>query len=186
MQMLKSALALTLLASPALATGLEIEISGPGANGTVVIDLFEDIAPGHAERLTTLAEEGAYDNVVFHRVIDGFMAQTGDVEHGVLDDDFDMRYAGRGGSSYPDLAAEFSETPFDRGVVGMARSQDPDSANSQFFIMFDEGYFLNEKYTVVGEVTSGMDVVDAIKRGEGPNGLVYGQPDRMVSVTVTD
>ncbi len=186
MQMLKSALALTLLASPALATGLEIEISGPGANGTVVIDLLEDIAPGHAERLTTLAKDGAYDDVVFHRVIEGFMAQTGDVEHGVLDDDFDMRYAGRGGSSYPDLTAEFSETPFDRGVVGMARSNEPDSANSQFFIMFDEGYFLNGNYTVVGKVTSGMDVVDQIKRGEGPNGLVYGQPDRMVKVTVTE
>jgi peptidylprolyl isomerase len=186
MSMLKSVLALTLVAGPALASGLEVEISGPGANGTVVIDLFEEAAPGHAERLTTLAREGAYDNVVFHRVIDGFMAQTGDVEHGVLDDDFDMRYAGRGGSSYPDLEAEFSDIPYDRGIVGMARSQDPDSANSQFFIMFDAGHFLNGNYTVVGKVTSGMDVVDAIKRGEGANGLVYGQPDRMVKVTATD
>ena len=184
--MLKSVLALTLVAGPALASGLEVEIAGPGANGTVVIDLFEDAAPAHAERLTQLAKDGAYNNVVFHRVIEGFMAQTGDVEYGVMSDDFDMRYAGRGGSSYPDLKAEFSDIPYDRGVVGMARSQDPDSANSQFFIMFDDGHFLNGNYTVVGKVTSGMDVIDAIKRGEGPNGLVIGEPDRMVKVTATE
>lgn len=184
--MLKSVLALTLAAGPAFASGLEIEVAGPEANGTIVIDLFEEIAPAHAERLTQLANDGAYDNVVFHRVIEGFMAQTGDVEFGVMKDDFDMRYAGRGGSSYPDLPAEFSDVPYDRGVVGMARSQDPDSANSQFFIMFKEGHFLNGNYTVVGKVTSGMDVVDAIKRGEGPNGLVFGEPDRMVKVTATE
>ncbi len=180
----KLAALLALVASPALATGLQVEIEGEGANGTVVIDLLEDVAPGHVEQITALASEGAYDGVVFHRVIDGFMAQTGDVEFGKLGGD--MRRAGTGGSDRPDLAAEFSDIPFDRGVVGMARSQDPNSANSQFFIMFDEGYFLNGDYTVIGRVTDGMDVVDAIKRGEGRNGAVVGQPDVMKSVTVTD
>jgi peptidylprolyl isomerase len=182
--MRKLAVAFTLLASPALATGLQIEVAGE-ANGTVVIDLFEDVAPRHVEQITALAEEGAYDGVVFHRVIDGFMAQTGDVEFGKLEGG-DMRMAGRGGSDRPDLPAEFSDLPFDRGVVGMARSQSPDSANSQFFIMFDEGYFLNGQYTVVGEVTEGMEVVDAIKRGQGQNGAVIGQPDVMADVTVTE
>ena len=182
--MRKLALAFSLLASPALATGLQIEIAGE-ANGTVVIDLFEDVAPQHVAQITALAEEGAYDGIVFHRVIDGFMAQTGDVEFGKIDGG-DMRMAGRGGSSRPDLPAEFSDLPFDRGVVGMARSQNPNSANSQFFIMFQEGYFLNGQYTVVGTVTDGMDVVDAIKRGEGRNGEVMGRPDVMSTVTVTE
>ncbi|MBO6883543.1 MAG: peptidylprolyl isomerase [Marivita sp.] len=182
--MRKLAIAFSLLASPALATGLQIEIAGE-ANGTVVIDLFEDVAPQHVAQITALAEEGAYDGVVFHRVIDGFMAQTGDVEFGKIDGG-DMRMAGRGGSSRPDLPAEFSDLPFDRGVVGMARSQNPNSANSQFFIMFQEGYFLNGQYTVVGTVTEGMDVVDAIKRGEGRNGEVMGRPDVMSTVTVTE
>jgi peptidylprolyl isomerase len=182
--MRKLALAFSLLASPALATGLQIEITGE-ANGTVVIDLFEDVAPQHVAQITALAAEGAYDGVVFHRVIDGFMAQTGDVEFGKIDGG-DMRMAGRGGSSRPDLPAEFSDLPFDRGVVGMARSQNPNSANSQFFIMFQEGYFLNGQYTVVGTVTEGMDVVDAIKRGEGRNGEVMGRPDVMSTVTVTE
>ncbi|WP_416881829.1 peptidylprolyl isomerase [Marivita sp.] len=182
--MRKLALAFSLLASPALATGLQIEIAGE-ANGTVVIDLFEDVAPQHVAQITALAEEGAYDGIVFHRVIDGFMAQTGDVEFGKIDGG-DMRMAGRGGSSRPDLPAEFSDLPFDRGVVGMARSQNPNSANSQFFIMFQEGYFLNGQYTVVGTVTEGMDVVDAIKRGEGRNGEVMGRPDVMSTVTVTE
>jgi peptidylprolyl isomerase len=155
---------------------------GGEANGRVVIDMLDDVAPEHVAQITGLAEEGAYDNVVFHRVIDGFMAQTGDVEFGKLGSD--MRMAGRGGSSRPDLPAEFSNVPYDRGIVGMARSQDPNSANSQFFIMFVEGYFLNGQYTVVGRVIEGMDVVDAIKRGAGPNGAVLGEPDRMVSVTV--
>ena len=174
----------SLLASPALATGLQIEVAGE-ANGTVTIDLFEDVAPQHVERITTLAEEGAYDGVVFHRVIDGFMAQTGDVEFGKLDGG-DMGMAGRGGSDLPDLPAEFSDLSFDRGVVGMARSHNPNSANSQFFIMFQEGAFLNGQYTIVGEVTEGMDVVDAIKRGEGRNGAVVGQPDVMADVTVIE
>lgn len=182
--MRKLALAFSLLASPALATGLQIEIAGE-ANGTVVIDLFEDVAPQHVAQITALAEEGAYDGIVFHRVIDGFMAQTGDVEFGKIDGG-DMRMAGRGGSDRPDLPAEFSDLPFDRGVVGMARSQNPNSANSQFFIMFQEGYFLNGQYTVVGTVTDGMDVVDAIKRGEGRNGEVMGRPDVMSTVTVTE
>ena len=180
----KLALAFTLLASPALATGLQIEVAGE-ANGTVTIDLYEDIAPGHVEQITALAEEGAYDGVVFHRVIEGFMAQTGDVQFGKLKGG-DMNRAGMGGSDLPDLPAEFSDQRFLRGVVGMARSQNPDSANSQFFIMFDAGEFLNGQYTVVGKVTDGMDVVDAIKRGRGNNGAVIGQPDVMQSVTVTE
>jgi len=177
--------ALALLAAgPAAATGIEIEVAGEGANGTVVIDLLEEVAPNHAERIATLAAEGQYDDVVFHRVIDGFMAQTGDVENGRFG--MDMRRAGTGGSDLPDLEQEFSDVPYDRGIVGMARTNDPDSANSQFFIMFEEGYFLNGQYTVVGRVTEGMDVVDAIKRGQGRSGAVAGQPDRMVSVTVTE
>jgi len=174
-------IAACVMATPLAASEITIDVAGV-ANGTITIDLFEDVAPAHAERIATLATEGAYDNVVFHRVIDGFMAQTGDVEFGKLGSD--LRRAGRGGSSYSDLPAEFSDVPYDRGIVGMARSQDPNSANSQFFIMFDEGYFLNGQYTVVGRVTEGMDIVDAIKRGEGRNGAVLGEPDRMVSVRV--
>ena len=183
--MLKLAAAFTLLAAPAFATGLDVTVEGEGANGTFHIDLFEDVAPQHVERITRLAEEGAYDGVVFHRVIEGFMAQTGDVEYGKMGGD--MRRAGMGGSEYPDLAAEFStDLSFDRGVVGMARSQDPNSANSQFFIMFEPGPFLNGQYTIVGGVTEGMEVVDQIKRGMGPNGAVIGQPDMMKTVTVTE
>jgi peptidylprolyl isomerase len=173
----------TLIAGPLAASGLEITIEGE-ANGTVTIDLLEDVAPQHAARITALAEEGKYDGVVFHRVIEGFMAQTGDVEYGLMGND--MRRAGTGGSDMPDLQAEFSEVAFEKGVVGMARSQSPDSANSQFFIMFDEAPFLNGQYTVVGRVTGGQDVVDAIKRGEGGNGAVIGQPDVMKTVTVTE
>ena len=185
--MRKFLFAAALAATPALAQedgpgpNLVIEVAGE-ANGRVVIDMLEDVAPGHVERITTLAEEGAYDGVVFHRVIDGFMAQTGDVEFGKLGGD--MRMAGRGGSDKPDLAAEFSDVPYDRGIVGMARAQAPDSANSQFFIMFAEGYFLNGQYTVVGRVIEGMDVVDSIKRGAGQNGSVIGKPDVMQTVTV--
>ncbi|MFK7753273.1 MAG: peptidylprolyl isomerase [Sedimentitalea sp.] len=175
--------ALVLLAAPVGATGIEIEVAGEGANGTVVIDLLEDVAPQHVAQITALAAQGAYDNVVFHRVIDGFMAQTGDVQHGVMGGD--MRRAGTGKSERANVAAEFSDVPFDRGIVGMARSQSPNSANSQFFIMFAEGYFLNGQYTVIGRVTSGMDVVDAIKRGQGRNGSIVGQPDMMKTVTVT-
>ena len=181
--MRKLAFILGLMAGTAQATGIEIQVAGQ-ANGTITIDLFEDVAPQHAERITRLAVDGAYDGVVFHRVIEGFMAQTGDVEYGKVGGD--TSYAGRGGSSYPNLPAEFSDVPYDRGVVGMARSQSPNSANSQFFIMFEPGYFLNGQYTVIGQVTSGMDVVDAIKLGKGRNGAVIGQPDAMMKVTVND
>ena len=181
--MRKLALILGLMAGTAQATGIEIQVAGQ-ANGTITIDLFEDVAPQHAERITRLASEGAYDGVVFHRVIEGFMAQTGDVEYGKMGGN--LSYAGRGGSSYPNLPAEFSDVPYDRGVVGMARSQSPNSANSQFFIMFEPGYFLNGQYTVIGQVTEGMDVVDAIKLGKGRNGAVIGQPDAMMKVSVID
>ncbi len=178
-------IALALLGTvPAHATGLVIEVAGPGATGTITVDLFEDVAPGHVEQITALAREGAYDDVVFHRVIEGFMAQTGDVQFGKVGQD--MRMAGRGGSDRPDLKAEFSDRPFDRGTVGMARSQSPDSANSQFFLMFAPAPHLNGAYTVVGQITDGLDVLDAIKRGDGANGAVLGEPDRMVRVTVTD
>lgn len=181
--LIAASLASVVMAGAAGADALDIEVAGE-ANGTIKIDLFEDTAPQHAERLKTLAAQGAYDGVVFHRVIDGFMAQTGDVEFGKVDGD--TRRAGMGGSDMDDLPAEFSDMPFDRGVVGMARSQDPDSANSQFFIMFDEGYFLNGQYTVVGKVTEGLEVLDAIKRGTGANGAVEGSPDVMQSVTVVE
>ncbi|MEL7107087.1 MAG: peptidylprolyl isomerase [Pseudomonadota bacterium] len=181
--MLRTAAAFCLLAGPAFATGLEIDVAGE-ANGTIVIDLFEDVAPAHVEQITALAAEGAYDGVVFHRVIDGFMAQTGDVQHGKMGSD--MSRSGTGGSSRPDLPAEFSDINYARGVVGMARSNDPNSGNSQFFIMFRETPQLNGQYTVVGEVTAGMDVVDAIKRGRGQNGAVIGQPDMMEAVRVTE
>lgn len=170
-------------AGAALASGIEIVVEGE-ANGTIKIDLLEDIAPEHAKRITELAGEGAYDGVVFHRVIDGFMAQTGDVKFGRKGEDTAL--AGRGSSDKPDLKAEFSTTPFDRGVVGMARSESADSANSQFFIMFNDGHFLNEKYTVIGKVTEGMDVLDKIKRGDKASGAVAGEPDVMKSVTVTE
>lgn len=176
---------LALTAGPALATGIEITVAGEGANGVIVIDLLEDTAPGHAERISTLAAEGKYDGVAFHRVIDGFMAQTGDVQFANIAD-YDARAAGRGGSDYPDIDAEFSEKPFKRGTVGMARSQDENSANSQFFIMFDQGDFLNGQYTVVGEVTSGLDVLDEIKRGQARSGAITGAPDVMTSVVVID
>jgi len=185
--MYKLAAAFALLASPALATGLEIEVEGEGANGTITVDLLEDVAPKYVEQITALAGEGKYDGVVFHRVIDGFMAQTGDVEYGNMNsDNFNVSAAGRGGSERPDLPAEFSDISFDRGVVGMARAQDPNSANSQFFIMFEPGPFLDGQYTVVGKVTGGMDVGDAIKRGAGQNGAVVGQPDVMKKVTVVE
>jgi peptidylprolyl isomerase len=134
-----------------------------------VIKLRTDLAPQHAERIKLLAREGYYNNVPFHRVIEGFMAQTGDGKN----------FNGTGGSKYPNLAAEFSNVPFKRGIVGMARAASNDSANSQFFIMFAEGASLNGKYTVVGEVVSGMDVVDKIKRGEP-----VADPDKMVKVQV--
>ena len=179
--MRKLILALALTAGPAFADTMMIDVAGE-ANGTVTIELLNDLAPNHVAQIRALAEQGAYDGVVFHRVIEGFMAQTGDVEFGKVGGD--TSGAGRGGSTRPDLPAEFSDLNFDRGVVGMARSQDPNSANSQFFIMFDEGYFLNGQYTVFGRVVEGMDIVDTIKLGKGANGSVIGEPDQMMSVRV--
>ncbi len=147
--------------------------------GKVVIEMLPDVAPKHVERIKTLARAGEYDNVAFHRVIDGFMAQTGDVANGDMEDNFNIRRAGTGGSKHGDLPAEFSKLPFDRGVLGMARSQNPNSANSQFFIMLKDGHFLNNQYTVWGRVTEGMAHVDAITRGEPPS-----SPDRMVRVRI--
>jgi peptidylprolyl isomerase len=164
-----------ILAAPAMAQPLP---AGSDPQNTIVIDtnkgrivvkLRPDLAPKHAERIKQLARDKYYDNVPFHRVIAGFMAQTGDGQN----------KNGTGGSKYPNLQAEFTSTPFKRGVVGMARSNDPNSANSQFFIMYDDGAFLNGKYTVVGEVVSGMDVVDKIKKGEP-----VVDPDRMTRVQV--
>jgi peptidyl-prolyl cis-trans isomerase B (cyclophilin B) len=152
-------------------------------DGPVVIELMPEVAPKHVAQIEALAKKGAYDNVAFHRVIDGFMAQTGDVQYGNMEKGFNAQRAGTGGSDLADIPAEFSKTPFTRGVVGMARSQDPNSANSQFFIMFADGPFLNGQYTVVGKVVSGMEAVDKIKRGAGGNGEVS-NPDRMIKVTV--
>jgi peptidylprolyl isomerase len=177
------AMGLVAAAGSAQATAIEIDVAGE-ASGTITIDLLEDVAPNHVKRIVTLAESGAYDGVVFHRVIPGFMAQTGDVQHGRIGSD--MRLAGRGGSDMDDLDAEFSDVPFERGVVGMARSNDPDSANSQFFIMFEPAPHLNNQYTVVGRVTDGMDVVDAIKKGGGNAGAVTGRPDVMEDVRVVE
>ncbi|MGR3321041.1 MAG: peptidylprolyl isomerase [Pseudooceanicola sp.] len=148
-------------------------------DGTVTIELLPDVAPKHAERMKELARAGAYDNVAFHRVIDGFMAQTGDVQHGNMENDFNIRMAGTGGSDKPDLPAEFSKLPHDRGTLGAARSSNPNSVNSQFFINFKDNHFLNGQYTVYGRVISGMEHVDAITRGEPPM-----NPDRMISVKV--
>ena len=187
---LKLALAaLVLAAAPAFAEGvadgpgpnLVIEVAGTG-RGEIVIDLLPDLAPQTVAQIVSLTQSGAYDGVVFHRVIDGFMAQTGDVKYGRQG--LDLTMAGMGGSDLPDVAAEFTDTPFTRGMVGMARSSDPNSGNSQFFIMFDQAASLNGQYTVFGRVISGMDVVDKIKRGDGQNGEVTGEPDVMVKVTV--
>jgi peptidylprolyl isomerase len=162
-------------AVPALAQQLPANLDKQNAividttKGRIVIKLRTDIAPQHAERIKQLARDGYYDNVPFHRVIDGFMAQTGDGKN----------FNGTGGSKYPDLKAEFSNVPFKRGVVGMARASSPDSANSQFFIMFADGPFLNGKYTVVGDVVSGMDIIDKMKRGEP-----VADPDKMLKVQV--
>ena len=153
-------------------------------DGDVTIALRPDLAPKHVERIKTLVREGAYDNVAFHRVIDGFMAQTGDVEFGDMADGFNARRAGTGGSALPELPAECSRTPFVRGVVGMARAQDPNSANSQFFIMFAPAPNLDGAYTVVGQVEDGMDAVDKIKRGaRNANGVVQ-DPDRIIGARI--
>jgi peptidylprolyl isomerase len=153
-------------------------------DGDVTIALRPDLAPKHVERIKALARAGAYDNVAFHRVIEGFMAQTGDVQFGDLEDGYNADQVGTGGSDMDDLPAEFSAEPFVRGTIGMARTANPDSANSQFFIVFDAADHLNGQYTVVGNVESGMEAVDKIKRGdEAQNGLVT-DPDRMIKVVV--
>ena len=150
-------------------------------DGDVEIELFNDIAPKHVERIQKLANDGLYDNVVFHRVIDGFMAQTGDVKFGNSSSkDFDLSRAGMGGSDLPDLKAEFNNMPHVKGTVSMARSSNPDSANSQFFICFEEASHLDRSYTVFGKVIKGMEFVEKIKRGDGPNGSVS-DPDKILS-----
>ena len=150
-------------------------------DGEVKIELFPDVAPGHVNRIKELANSGKYNGVVFHRVIDGFMAQTGDVQFGNSDsEEFNLSRAGMGGSDLPDLKAEFNNLPHERGTLSMARSQNPDSANSQFFICFQPAPFLDRQYTVFGKVIEGMEFVDMITKGDGPNGSVS-NPDKIIS-----
>ena len=152
-------------------------------DGDVIIELFSDVAPNHVERFKKLALEKKYDGVVFHRVIDGFMAQTGDVQFGNSNlETFDLKRAGTGGSEYTDLKAEFSNTSHERGTLSMARSSDPNSANSQFFICFKPASHLDRQYTVFGKVIKGMEFVDLIKKGDGSNGTVS-DPDKIISLT---
>ncbi len=149
--------------------------------GEVKIELFPDVAPNHVKRITELANNGKYDNVVFHRVIEGFMAQTGDVKFGNSESkDFNLKKSGMGGSDLPDLKQEFNDVPHEKGTVSMARSSDPDSANSQFFICFKQASFLDRQYTVFGKVIEGMEFIDMIKKGDGPNGSVS-NPDKIIS-----
>ena len=151
-------------------------------DGDVKIELFEDVAPNHVKRIKELANSGKYDNVVFHRVIDGFMAQTGDVKFGNSEaEEFDLRRAGMGGSDMPDLEQEFNSLPHDRGTLSMARAQDPNSANSQFFICFQPAPFLDRQYTVFGKVIEGMEFVDKIKRGDQNNNGAVTDPDKIIS-----
>ena len=150
--------------------------------GDVKIELFEDIAPKHVERIKKLANDGLYDNVVFHRVIDGFMAQTGDVKFGNSSSkNFDLKRAGMGGSDLPDLPSEFNDLPHEKGTLSMARSSDPNSANSQFFICFEPAPFLDRNYTVFGKVVDGMEHVDKIKRGDSNNNGAVTDPDKIIS-----
>ena len=150
-------------------------------DGDVKIEMFPDVPPNHVKRITELANSGKYDNVVFHRVIDGFMAQTGDVKFGnSSSSDFNLQRAGMGGSDLPDLKQEFNDLPHERGTVSMARSSDPNSANSQFFICFESASYLDRNYTVFGKVIEGMELVDKIKKGDGPNGSVS-EPDKIIS-----
>ncbi len=152
-------------------------------DGDVIIELFEDVAPNHVKRFKKLANEKKYDGVVFHRVIDGFMAQTGDVEFGNSNlESYDLSRAGTGGSSYPDLKAEFSDIPHERGTLSMARSNNPNSANSQFFICFTAASHLDRNYSVFGKVIEGMEFVDLIKKGDGGNGEVS-NPDKIISLS---
>ena len=152
-------------------------------DGDVIIELFNDMAPNHVERFKKLSEEKKYDGVVFHRVIDGFMAQSGDVQFGnINNENYDLKRAGTGGSKYADLKSEFSSLPHERGTLSMARSSDPNSANSQFFICFKAAPSLDRQYTVFGKVIQGMEFVDLIKRGEGSNGQVK-SPDKIISLS---
>ena len=151
-------------------------------DGDVKIEMFPDVAPNHVKRITELANSGKYDNVVFHRVIDGFMAQTGDVKFGNSESkDFDLRRAGMGGSDLPDLKEEFNDVPHERGTLSMARSSDPNSANSQFFICFEQASFLDRQYTVFGKVIEGMEFVDKIKKGDSNNNGAVSDPDKIIS-----
>jgi len=153
-------------------------------SGNVIIELFDDVAPKHVERIKKLAIEKKYDGVVFHRVIDGFMAQTGDVQFGNSNlPNYDLKRAGTGGSEYPDLQAEFNNIPHEKGTLSMARSSDPNSANSQFFICFESASHLDRQYTVFGKVIKGMEFVDQIKRGKGSSGQVE-DPDKIISFHV--
>ena len=150
-------------------------------DGEVKIKLFPDVAPNHVERIKKLADEGQYDSVVFHRVIDGFMAQTGDIKFGnSSSNNFNINRAGTGGSDLPDLKAEFNDLPHERGTISMARANDPNSANSQFFICFAAAPFLDRNYTVFGKVIEGMEHIDKIKKGAGPNGSVS-EPHKIIS-----
>ncbi len=172
------------LATFALAASPEDTMVITLKDGDVTVALRPDLAPKHVEQIKALTRKGFYDGVVFHRVIEGFMAQTGDGQYGNTTKDFNLEAAGTGGSDLPNIPAEFSKEPFVRGTVGMARAQDPNSANSQFFIMFTDGPSLNGEYTVVGTVESGMELVDKIKRGdEAQNGLVS-DPDKMIKVKI--
>ena len=153
-------------------------------NGNVLIELFSDIAPNHVERFKLLSKEKKYDGVVFHRVIEGFMAQTGDVQYGNSNsENYDLTLAGTGGSEYPNLEAEFSNLPHEKGTLSMARSSDPNSANSQFFICFESAPHLDRQYTIFGKVIDGMEFVDSIKRGEGSNGQVS-NPDKIIILII--
>tara|TARA_B100000989_G_scaffold109670_1_gene80471 strand:- start:315 stop:875 length:561 start_codon:yes stop_codon:yes gene_type:complete len=152
-------------------------------NGDVLVELFNDIAPNHVKRIIELSKQGKYDGVAFHRVIDGFMAQTGDVKHGNMKDNFNATLVGTGGSDLPDLKAEFSDVPHERGILSMARSQNPNSANSQFFICFDKHPHLDRQYTVFGKVISGMEFVDKIKKG-GPGSGAVDNPDFIEKIII--
>ena len=189
--------AFALMAGAAMAEGLPSVSDGPGPNlvievadasgaskGTITLDLYADKAPNHVARLVELAKAGAYDGIVFHRVIDGFMAQTGDVQHGKQGGDTAL--AGMGGSDLPDLAAEFSDVSFQQGTVGMARSQDPNSANSQFFIDLAPATFLDGQYTVVGQLVDGWDVLNAVKKGDAAANGAVEAPDYMLKVSVAE
>ncbi len=189
MQFLRVASSLILAAgvlagSAALAAEPETTLIIELKDGEVVIALRPDLAPKHVEQIKALVRAGEYNNVAFHRVIEGFMAQTGDVQYGDMEDGYNSQLAGTGGSSMGNIPAEFSNEDYTRGTVGMARAQSPDSANSQFFIMFAPAPSLNGGYTIVGNVESGMEFVDNIKRGNAAQNGVVTDPDRMVSVRI--